>query len=102
VEKTKLRLAIRLQEISEDLAKRAEAGEFSDFESDHAAPKIELVHRLNAIYKDTTNLKRRQLAYNIAGEVMDGAWDETKEEGEDWWQREGKDLIDKHEKPDGR
>jgi len=90
METTKLRLAIRLQEISEELAKRAEAGEFSDFESDHALPKIELVGCLNRIYKDSGNLKRAQLAHNLAREVMEGKWDETKEEAEEWFEREGR------------
>jgi hypothetical protein len=93
MEKTKLRLAVRLQEISTELATRAESGEFSDFESEHALPKIMLVSELNKIYKNTTNLKRGQLAYNLASEVMEGKWDETKEEAEAWFQREGKHLL---------
>jgi len=90
---TKLRLVIRLMEISEDLAKRCESGEFSDYESNHACPKIELVGCLSKIYKNTTNLKRGQLAYNLAQEVMEGYWDETREEAEAWFDREGKDLL---------
>jgi predicted nucleic acid-binding protein len=93
VETTKLKLAIRLQEVSEELAKRCEKGEFSDYESEHATPKVQLVHELNKIYKDSTNLKRSQLAYKIAGEVMDGKFDETREEAEAWFEREGKDLL---------
>jgi hypothetical protein len=90
---TKLRLAIRLQEVSSDLAKRAETGEFSDFESNHAVPKIVLVGLLNDIYKSTANLKRGQMAYNLAREVMEGKWDDTKEEAEAWYQHEGKNLL---------
>jgi hypothetical protein len=93
MEKTKLRLAIRLQEISHELAERAESGEFSDYESEYPCPKIRLVGCLNAIYKSTTNIKRGQLAMNLATEVMEGKWDETKEEAEEWFQREGKDLL---------
>jgi hypothetical protein len=93
MEKTKLRLAIRLQEISHELAERAEAGEFSDYESEHATPKIVLVGCLNAIYKTATNLKRGKMAYDLAREVMEGKWDETKEESEEWFQREGKNLL---------
>jgi hypothetical protein len=93
METTKLKLAIRLQEISEDLAKRAETGEFSDFESQHACPKIELVGCLSQIYKTTTNLKRAQLAHNLATEVMEGKWDETREEADAWYQSEGKALL---------
>ncbi len=93
MEKTKLRLAIRLQEVSEELAKRAEAGEFSDYESEHAMPKVTLVHELRAIAKLSTNLKRCQLAKDMIREVMEGDWDETKEEADAWFQREGKDLL---------
>lgn len=93
MEITKLRLAIRLQEVSHELAERAEQGEFSDYESQHATPKVILVQSLNAISKTTSNLKRRQLAREIMEEVKDGKWDETREEAEAWFQREGKDLL---------
>lgn len=100
METTKLRLAIALRGISDELIERAEAGEFSDFESEHATPKVVLVGCLSAIYKSSTNLKRAQAAYNLARDVMEGKYDETKEEAEAWFQREGKDLL-KKEKPCG-
>jgi len=93
MEKTKLRLAIRLQEISHELAERAEEGEFSDYESDYATPKVRLVGCLRAISKTTTNLKRKQLADILESEVIGGDWDETREEAEEWFQREGKYLL---------
>jgi hypothetical protein len=95
METTKLKLAIRLQELDSELAKRAESGEWSDFEIPHAVPKIELYGILSQIYKHTTNLKRGKLAREIAQEVVNGKWDETKEEAEAWYEKEGKDLIEK-------
>ena len=93
METTKLRLAIRLQELSHELSERAETGEFSDYESEHATPKIVLVGCLRAIAKSTTNLKRRSLANEIENEVIEGKWDETKDEAEAWFEREGKHLL---------
>jgi hypothetical protein len=94
IETTKMRLAIRLQSVSPDLAKRAESGEFSDFENqEHATPKVELVKLLRAIAKQSTNVKRIADATALAREIMDGQWDDTKEEAETWYQREGKDLL---------
>jgi hypothetical protein len=93
VETTKLRLALRLQAVSEDLAKRAENGEFSDFESQYATPKINLYKELMRIKSTSGNLKRVHDAYVLAQEVKNGLWDETKEEAEAWFQREGKDLL---------
>lgn len=90
MEQTKLRLAIRLQELDTALAKRAESGEWSDYESPHALPKIELYGVLSQIYKHSTNLKKGRLAWDIAQEVVNGKWDETKEEAEAWFQKEGK------------
>jgi hypothetical protein len=94
IETTKMRLAIRLQSVSPDLAKRAETGEFSDFENqEHATPKVKLVAELRGIARNSTNVKRIAEATAIAREVMDGQWDDTKEEAEAWFQREGKDLL---------
>jgi hypothetical protein len=95
-EPTKLRLARMLRDNGFPvLAERAEEGEFSDFESDHALPKIELVGLLADIYKHSPDPKRCQRAYDLAQMVMEGEFDETKEEGEEWFQREGKNLMDK-------
>jgi hypothetical protein len=91
---TKMRLAIRLQGVSADLAKRAEAGEFSDFENaEHATPKVYLVRLLRCIARESTNAKRIAEATAIAREVIDGQWDDTNEEAEAWFAREGKDLL---------
>lgn len=93
METTKLRLAIRLQEVSPELAKRAETGEFSDYESPHATPKVKLINELQLIATTSGIPSRCKKARNIITEVMDGKWDETREEAEAWFQREGKDLL---------
>jgi hypothetical protein len=91
---TKERLAQRLHSIGLfALEERARNGEFSDFESDIPVPKIQLVGLLGDFYKSTNDIPRGQAAMNLATEVMEGKWDDTKEEGEEWYQREGKDLV---------
>jgi len=89
MEATKLRLTNRLRPISEDLARRAESGEFSDFESEHATPKIVLVDLLKRLERHTTSLSVRHDAHMLAQEVIEGLWDDTKEEADAWLAREG-------------
>jgi hypothetical protein len=90
---TKERLAQRLHVIGLfDFEARARAGEFSDFESNHPLPKVHLVGLLNNFYKSTRDILRGQMALDLATEVMEGKWDDTKEEAEAWFAREGKDL----------
>lgn len=78
---TKERLAQALHAVGLfDLEKRARTGEFSDFEGPHAMPKVELARELgkyNTAPQDTLVRKLRQ-------RVMDGDFDDTKEEGEAW------------------
>lgn len=81
-----------------ELEKAARAGEFSDYESEHATPKVELVNRLNKIAKTTTNLTLAQNARSLAKAVMEGEYDDTREEADEWFKREGKDLL-KGDKP---
>lgn len=84
-EPTKVRLARELQKAGfEAFAVRAESGEFDDYESPHATPQVALVVALNAI--DTAE------AHAFAKRVIRGEFDGTKEEGEAWWEREGKHL----------
>ena len=80
---TKERLAQELHAIGLfELEKAARAGQFSDFETDDATPKITLIGKLSDFYKHTADLKRGQMAYNLARDVMEGKWDDTKEESE--------------------
>jgi len=82
-ESTKDRLAKALRGAgAPDLATRAEAGEFSDFQSQHAMPKVRLVELLVG----------RGLR-SLAEKVTHGLFDDTKAEAEEWWQREGKYLA---------
>ena len=82
---TKERLAQRLRSLGLfDLEDRARKGEFSDFESEHATPKVQLVFALRS---------RGDEAIKLAIEVQNGDWDDTDEEAEAWFNREGKDLL---------
>jgi len=81
---TKERLAQKLHSLGLlELERRARQGEFSDFEGPHATPKVVLVQELTGI----TN------AAELRQQVMDGEYDDTKEEAEAWFQREGKSLL---------
>ncbi len=71
---TKERLAQRLASLGAvGLAKVARGGLYSDFESPVAAPKLLLVH-------DLLGLELKEMAR----EVMDGKWGDTREEAEAW------------------
>lgn len=85
-EPTKLRLAKVLADAGfSDLSLRAEAGEFSDFESKHATPQIVLYHELASIGTEPARL--------ICEQIRRGEWDDTKAEAEAWWEKEGKTLL---------
>lgn len=60
----------------EDLAKRAETGEFHDFESPHAMPEMMLVGELAAIGTPEADALRRR--------VINGDFDANYEESEAW------------------
>lgn len=84
-EPTKVHLARALQEAGfPDLAARATNGEFDDYEAVHALPKLVLV----------TALYQRGQPGKVFGErVKAGEFDNTKEEAQAWYEREGKDLL---------
>jgi len=52
-----------------------------------------LVGELQEIANNSGIPSRCQKAHNLAVEVMEGKWDETRDEAEAWFQREGKDLL---------
>jgi hypothetical protein len=67
------------------LADRAATGEFSDFESEHELPKLELIGALSKIYKNgNISAGVCQRAHAIAQAVMRGEWDDTADEAEAW------------------
>jgi len=90
-EPTKLRLAHALRSAGfEALANRAETGEFSDFDSPHATPKIILARELAKIYQNySLTSPVMAAAARIAVEVKDGKWDDSKEEAEAWAKSQG-------------
>ena len=91
---TKERLAQRLHSLGLfDLEAEARNGEFSDFENQkYSTPKVALVHLLsNTLLTKDSGVQ--QAIYTLVQEVMDGKWDDTTEEGNEWFAREGKDLL---------
>lgn len=92
---TKEKLAQQLHSLGLlELEKRCRAGEFSDFESDYPLPKLHLVDQLKKIYD---NPPYPEPVYRLAQAVMAGEWDDTKEEAEAWFEKEGKDLLNRNE-----
>lgn len=83
---TKERLAQALEALNDPRVKpliaRARDGDFDDYESHSATPQIDLV----------TELRKLGLT-DFAARAMDGEFDGTKEEGEAWYEREGKHLF---------
>jgi hypothetical protein len=65
-----------------DMEKAARAGRYDDYEGTTATPIVDLVNDLKALGQ-----------HDLAARAMKGEWDGTKEEGEEWFQREGKNLI---------
>lgn len=84
--KTKERLAEALLQAGlPDLAEEAARGVYDDYESELTFPLMTLVHRL-----------REQIspaADQLIERVKDGDFDATSEEADEWFQREGKDLM---------
>jgi hypothetical protein len=75
-----------------DLARRAETGEFHDFQSDHAFPMMTLMKELEAAARPTNHRQVKQLQQN----VRDGKYDATKEESDAWAASpEGQDAFSK-------
>jgi hypothetical protein len=92
---TKERLAQRLHSLGLfDLEAEARNGEFSDFENKkYDSPKATLVILLST-YKlpEPAEWIRPQIV-KLIEEVKNGEWDDTTEEGNEWFAREGKDLL---------
>ncbi len=63
--------------------RRAEAFAYHDFRSASATPKVDCVRDLIAAGLDT-----------LAGQVMAGVFDESAEEADAWFQREGRALLE--------
>lgn len=84
--KTKERLAAALikAKCPEWMIEAAKKGLYDDYESDLAAPIVTLVADL-----------RGQGFDDLAKRAMDGEFDATFEEGEEWFATEGKQLIPK-------
>ncbi len=64
------------------MEKAARAGRYDDYEGTTATPIIDLVNDL-----------KQTGAYDLAKRAMGGEFDGTKEEADEWYQREGKNLI---------
>lgn len=65
-----------------DMEKKAREGYYDDYKSPLATPKMQLVADLN-------REGREKLAYR----AMNGEFDSTKEEAEEWFRKEGKNLL---------
>jgi phenylpyruvate tautomerase PptA (4-oxalocrotonate tautomerase family) len=92
---TKERLAQRLHSLGLcDLEAEARNGEFSDFENKkYSTPKAALAHLLSNAISGTKDAAVQSAIYTLLQEVMNGKWDDTTEEGNEWFVREGKDLL---------
>lgn len=83
--RTKERLAQALaSEGLHFLAGQASAGRYDDFESESSTPCHDLVNALRAAGRE-----------DLAQRAMNGEWDGSPEEADEWFQREGKDLLTK-------
>jgi hypothetical protein len=60
-------------------------GEYDDFESKSATP-------INDLVRDC----RRAGLHELATRAMNGEFDGTKEESQAWFEREGKDLLERN------
>lgn len=65
-----------------EMEKKARDGYYDDFRSPLATPIVQLVTDLRAAGQ-----------HDLAKRAMDGEWDGTKEEGDEWFAREGHKLI---------
>ena len=81
---TRERLALDLEAAGlESMAALARQGYYDDYESTLDTPQVQL--RTDLIEHGRPDLAKL---------VLQGKWDATKEEGEDWYRNEGRDLID--------
>lgn len=81
---TKERLVTALTEADapQSMINKARAGYYDDFESTIATPIQSLIQDLRAAGLN-----------ELAARAMDGDFDSTAEEGNAWYQREGKSLL---------
>jgi hypothetical protein len=69
----------------EALALRAEADEFHDFLSPHATPEMQLAQELAHVITDKSVSEReRTAADHIRTRLINGDFDASKEESDDW------------------
>lgn len=67
------------------LAMRAEQDEFHDFLSPHATPEMLLAEELAKLSGDPANSERaRVAAHHIRNRLIDGEFDATKAESDEW------------------
>jgi hypothetical protein len=92
---TKERLAQRLHSLGLfDLEAEARNGEFSDFENKkYSAPKAALIMLIAQKAADPAMIDLWPELVQLTNEVKNGDWDDTTEEGNEWFAREGKDLL---------
>jgi hypothetical protein len=92
---TKERLAQRLHSLGLfDLEAEARNGEFSDFENKkYDCPKAALVILLSTYELPEPAKWLRPQLVELIEEIKAGDWDDTTEEGNEWFVREGKDLL---------
>ena len=65
-----------------DMEVKARRGDYDDYESKSATPIVNLVNELNANGHS-----------GLAQRAMNGEFDGTKEEAQEWFESEGKDLL---------
>lgn len=81
--RTKKKLAaVLMAEGLDDMAQEALNGRYDDFDSEFPTPIVDLVNDL-----------RERGKMDLAARAIQGEWDSTKEESDEWWEREGKDLL---------
>lgn len=81
---TSLRLArdLREEQCPPELVERAREGAYDEFESDDAIPLVQLAADLRAAGRD-----------DLAGRVVAGEWEASKDEGDAWMEREGAEFL---------
>jgi hypothetical protein len=83
--KTSQKLADVLRDAGlENLARRAEADEFHDFLTPHIAPTIELNSELAVLIDHAATSGRRKVLETIRTRLLDGEFDASVEESEEW------------------
>jgi hypothetical protein len=81
--KTKEKLSAVLRDAGlNEMSARAAVGYYDDYESELATPCIQLVTDLRAAGRE-----------DLAKRAMNGEWDATREESQEWWEREGRESC---------